>query len=113
MSAGLAEVLAEHVLGQYDNGGGDEWVEVRSVEELTAAVTEWLGERLREVREEVAERLSLAEMTAYSPEAVEDHNRWSWRGDGHDAAFRQRFYDEADGVLAVVAGALGIEEGGR
>lgn len=93
MSAGLAEVLAEHVLGQYDNGGGDEWVEVRSVEELTAVVTEWLGERLRAEREYIADLIDAA---FYVPGDTED-----------GPSFRATV--AADAALAVVGKALGIE----
>lgn len=52
-------------------------------------------------REQLAEALSWSsgEMTRWSEDAVPDHNRWSWRGDGHDAAFRQQFWDQADALL--------------
>lgn len=51
--------------------------------------------------EALAEDLSwtFGEMTRYSPEAHPDHNRWSWRGDGHSKFFRQQFLDQAQKLL--------------
>jgi hypothetical protein len=78
---------------------------------LEAAVLAWVRDRLAsaEVREAVAEALSCGvhgEMTAYSETAHPDHNRWSWRGDGHGEAIRQQYWDDADEALAAVREAL-------
>lgn len=57
-----------------------------------------------ELRERLAEALSVVEgeMTTYSPDAHPDHNRWSWRGDGHGDVIRGRYYALADEALAIV-----------
>lgn len=117
----LAEVLAGHVLGYeeycmcvapWDLPPAERCAECKpAIEEAAAAVTAWIEERLTGAREEVAERLSLEEMTAYSPDAVEDHNRWSWRGDGHGEAVRRVMYERADKAVDAVREVLGIEVG--
>lgn len=55
-----------------------------------------------EEREALAEVLSWAsgEMTRYNDAAHPDHNRWSWRGDGHGEAIRAEFLRNADAILA-------------
>lgn len=52
--------------------------------------------------ERLAEILSWAggEMTRYSPDASPDHNRWSWRGDGHGEWWWGHFRDIAATILA-------------
>jgi hypothetical protein len=61
--------------------------------------------------EELAEKLSWTsgEMTRYSESAVDDHNRWSWRGDGrrdgHGETIREQFRKQARLMLSVKAGA--------
>lgn len=114
MSAGLAEVLAEHEVcltswaevcgctcGANRPSGpgpeGDDWAWFRA--HVAAAVTEWLGERLREVREEVAR-------TFHESEWHDDGECYDPRGCPAGEAWAT-----ADAALAVVAGALGIEEG--
>lgn len=58
-----------------------------------------------EKREAVAEVLSWAsgEMTRYSETAHPDHNRWSWRGDGHGEARREAFRAQADTLAPLLA----------
>lgn len=53
-------------------------------------------------RAALAEALSWTsgEMTRYSDTAHPDHNRWSWRGDGHGDKARQDFLDQADALIA-------------
>lgn len=53
-------------------------------------------------REALAEALSWTsgEMTRWSESAHPDHNRWSWRGDGHGEARREEFRAQADALLA-------------
>ena len=56
-------------------------------------------------QEAVAEALSCGphgEMTAYSPDAHPDHNRWSWRGGGHGEAIREQYRMDADVALAAI-----------
>lgn len=43
------------------------------------------------------------EMTRYSPTAHEDHNRWSWRGDGHGDAIREQFRQQAEALAPLIA----------
>jgi hypothetical protein len=54
-------------------------------------------------REALAEALSWTsgEMTRWSESAHPDHNRWSWRGDGHDEARREEFRAQADALLQI------------
>lgn len=56
----------------------------------------------------VAERLSWegGEMTRWSETAHEDHNRWSWRGDGHGAVMREEYLRMARGAVDAVLSAL-------
>lgn len=58
-----------------------------------------------------AEALSWAsgEMTRYDEQAHPDHNRWSWRGDGHGDAVRDDFRKQARAVLDAVADDLRAE----
>lgn len=61
-----------------------------------------------DVRETVAESISIAtgDMTTYSDDAHPDHNRWSWRGDGHGDVIREMYRTAADAALTAVRGAL-------
>lgn len=62
-----------------------------------------------EDREALAEVLSVVagDFTRYSPDAHPDHNRWSWRGDGHGSSMREDVYRSvaqlAPQVEAIVA----------
>jgi hypothetical protein len=58
-----------------------------------------------ERREELAEALSVAafDFTPYSETAHPDHNRWSWRGDGHGEQRRQECYEAADALAPLLA----------
>lgn len=53
-------------------------------------------------REALAEVLSWAsgEFTRYAADAHPDHNRWSWRGDGHGSVLRDAFRTQAEAVVA-------------
>jgi hypothetical protein len=58
------------------------------------------------------------EFTRYSPDAHPDHNRWSWRGDGHGGKVRDEFRAQArlllgEGVAVGVVGRVGSFEGAR
>lgn len=57
------------------------------------------------VEEVLAEALSWTsgEMTRYSETAHPDHNRWSWRGDGHGDAIRDQFREQARHLAAALA----------
>ena len=44
------------------------------------------------------------DMTRYSTDAVPDHNRWSWRGDGHGERVRDEFRRQARELLGWWAG---------
>lgn len=59
-------------------------------------------------RDEIAEVLSWTsgEMTRYADDAHLDHNRWSWRGDGHGEALREEFRRQADALLAAGIGVV-------
>ena len=85
-------------------------------EKQAAAVRSWLADRLADggLREAVAEALScgpIGDMTTYSETAHADHNRWSWRGDGHGDAIRTDYRDAATAALRAVTAALGVGEG--
>lgn len=113
----LREVLTE-VARQHDSAIGAFCIcgamvtdpEPHLAAEQEVAVLAWLAERLDGAREAVAETLSCGEhgeMTAYSETASPDHNRWSWRGDGHGSAIREPYLRDADAVLDAVRDALG------
>lgn len=57
-----------------------------------------------ELVEVLAETLSWAsgDFTRYSPDAVDDHNRWSWRGDGHGQAMREEVTKQAEHLARAV-----------
>lgn len=57
-----------------------------------------------QARETLAEALShiSGAFTRYSPDAVDDHNRWSWHGDGHPEFMRDDFRRQADELLAAL-----------
>lgn len=125
MSGGLAEVLATH--GDRLGAGGGIWnakclgcnwrdwghgtmLHAANAHRahVAAAVQDWLAARLAsdEVQEAVAEAVSVRELGAYSPDAHPDHNRWTWRGDGHDEATRDEFRAVATAALTAVTAAL-------
>ena len=56
-------------------------------------------------REDLAEALSWTsgEMTRWSETAHLDHNRWSWRGDGHGEYLREHFRDMAYVLMPTIA----------
>lgn len=58
--------------------------------------------------EAVAERISWdgGDFTRWMPDAHPDHNRWSWRGDGHGEAMRAVYRVQAEAALDVVLAAL-------
>jgi hypothetical protein len=58
--------------------------------------------------EAIAERISWdgGDFTRWSPDAHPDHNRWSWRGDGHGPAMRAQYRQQARAAVAVVVEAL-------
>lgn len=58
--------------------------------------------------ERLAEALSwlYGDMTRYDETAHPDHNRWSWRGDGHGDALR----DEYREMARTLREALGVDE---
>lgn len=70
------------------------------------AVLTWLTEQLADegLREAVAEEMSwsVGDMTRYGADAHPDHNRWSWRGDGHGEAVRETYRELADAALSAV-----------
>lgn len=56
-----------------------------------------------DVVEELAELLSWTSelgFTRWSEDAHPDHNRWSWRGDGHGDQMRDDFRRQAAEILA-------------
>jgi hypothetical protein len=61
--------------------------------------------------EAIAERISWdgGDFTRWSPDAHPDHNRWSWRGDGHGPAMRAQYRQQARAAVAVVVEALTVE----
>jgi hypothetical protein len=58
--------------------------------------------------EAIAERISWdgGDFTRWSPDAHPDHNRWSWRGDGHGPVMRAQYRQQARAAVAVVVEAL-------
>ncbi len=58
--------------------------------------------------EEIAERISWdgGDFTRWSADAVEDHNRWSWRGDGHGPAMRAMYRQQARAAVDILAARL-------
>ena len=59
-------------------------------EQATETLAEWLS-------------WTSGEMTRYSPDAHPDHNRWSWRGDGHGEAMRETFCEQAEALAPLIA----------
>lgn len=47
----------------------------------------------------VAEALSVPEWGRYNPDATEDHNRWTWRGDGRPEHERDWLRADARTIL--------------
>ena len=68
-----------------------------------------------DVVERAAEVLSWSsgEFTRYNPDAIADHNRWSWRGDGHGEVLRETFRQQARDLAAagLLAPAAQTDEG--
>ena len=60
------------------------------------------GRTVIEAAEALAELLSWTsgEFTRYREDAHPDHNRWSWRGDGHGSVIRDQFREQADRLLS-------------
>ncbi len=56
------------------------------------------------LRELLAEALSwlVGDFQRYNPTAHPDHNRWSWRGDGHPEAMRAEYRERAAAVVGIV-----------
>ena len=108
-------VGCDSLRGESDGPNSPRHAEHVAVEQA-AAVRAWLADRLADggLREAVAEALScgpIGDMTTYSETAHADHNRWSWRGDGHGDAIRTDYRDAATAALRAVTAALGVGEG--
>jgi len=56
--------------------------------------------------EVLAEALFARDHVAYSETAHPDHNRWSWRGDGHDEAYKNEWRELARAAIT----AMGLHE---
>lgn len=53
----------------------------------------------------VAEAIFSAEFGSYNPAASDEYNCWTWRGDGHSAAFKETYRLYAVAAVDALEGA--------